>query len=361
MRRMHPAGGFVAPSIRVALARAATHGAAALILAAPAVRAQVPDLPADLPLELESWDVLDETIAVQSPIHVALAPDGGLYVADFHTADLVRLAPDGTRLWRTGGKGEGPGEFGMLYRLGVRPDGTLLAYDMSAGTISFFAPDGAFIERRRLNIGFRQVDALASPDEETILIAGIVSRRTHPDIFPHGIHRFDAELKHVVSFGPVPPAVDKQKLEFWGAGDMRRTSDGLLLYAIRQPYDLYWFEPDGTKRRQVIVDLPLKGTVDESFEITRGDGWRIRDTEEIVTRPGLPQEIGHDRLLGIRYEGDVRHWDVLTENGDVVATAEVPRSLGSAAAVVPDRRVMWLIATVALEPRVVRATYRMRE
>lgn len=47
MRRMHPAGGFVASGVRAALARTAIHGAAALFLVVPAVRAQVPDLPAE--------------------------------------------------------------------------------------------------------------------------------------------------------------------------------------------------------------------------------------------------------------------------------------------------------------------------
>lgn len=330
--------------------------------ALPAVlAAQAPELPVELPIVLESWDVLEEDVTVLSPIGVALAPDGGLYAADYHTAEIVRLSADGSRLWKRGGKGDGPGEFGMLYRLAVRPDGTLLAYDFAENSISFFTPEGEFVEHRRLDVRLRAVDDVVSPDSNTILLSGIVFARLHPELAEYGIHRFDGGLRHMGSFGPVPAAIDPEKLEFWGAGGLRMTEQGLLLYAIRQPYDYYWFTPGGTQLRHVSIALPLKGSVDERFEITRPDGgWRIETTEEIVTRPGLPQPIGDGLLLGIRYEGETRHWDVVTHDGDVIATAEVPRSIGRAAAVDSSRGIMWMLTTVQLEPRIVRATYSLR-
>jgi len=326
----------------------------------PSAAAQVPELPSELPIVFESWDVVPETVAVQTPIDLATAPDGGLYVADLYTGDIVRLAADGSRLWRIGGKGDGPGEFNMLYRLGSRPDGTLLAYDRAGNSISSFSDDGEFIERRVLGFHLRTIDDVVSPDASTVLISGVPFRRLHADV-EAGIHRFDGELRYQGSFGPLPPAEDREKLEFWGAGRLRLTGDGLLLYAVTQPYELYWYTLDGTERRHLTIDLPIRGTVDDVYEITRGGGrWKIETVDRSVTRPGMPLRIAPNRLLDIRIEGETRHWDVLTEDGEVVATAELPRSYGSPAVVDPERGVMWLLAQVAMEPRIVRATHRLR-
>jgi hypothetical protein len=326
----------------------------------PTAAAQVPALPPELPIVFDSWEVLPETVAVQTPIDQAPAPGGGLYVADMYTGHIVRLAADGSRVWRIGGKGDGPGEFNMLYRLGSRPDGTLLAYDLAGNAISSFSDEGEFVERRVLELHLRAIDDVVSPDSSMVLISGVPFRRLHPEV-EAGIHRFDGELRYQGSFGPLPPAVDREKLEFWGAGRLRVTRDGLVLYAVKQPYELYWYALDGTERRHLTIDLPIRGTVDEVFEITRGGGrWKIETGDRNVTRPGMPLRIAPDRLLDIRIEGDTRHWDVLTDDGEVVATAELPRSYGSPTVVDPERGVMWLLARVAMEPRIVRATYRLR-
>jgi hypothetical protein len=75
-------------------------------------------------------------------IDVALVPDVGVAVADNQTADVRFFDGSGAYISRSGGHGEGPGEFGMFAWL-QRCGGRLVAYDFALRRITPIEFDGS--------------------------------------------------------------------------------------------------------------------------------------------------------------------------------------------------------------------------
>lgn len=75
-----------------------------------------------------------------------VALDGGRVVVGESDGTLRIFAADGTLERRTGGNGEGPGEFAFLSRLTRLPGDTVAAPDGRRGRTFFFAPDGSYLD-----------------------------------------------------------------------------------------------------------------------------------------------------------------------------------------------------------------------
>lgn len=79
---------------------------------------------------------------------VRIGGDGRLYVVQSQDDQFRIYGPDGALEARVGGSGEGPGEFGSIAGLGLRGD-TVLVSDRSLDRVSYFGPDGAFLDSRQ--------------------------------------------------------------------------------------------------------------------------------------------------------------------------------------------------------------------
>ncbi len=82
--------------------------------------------------------------------------DGRIVVADRGSADLRFYSPTGEFLSRTGGEGEGPGEFRSLDYIGLLPGDSLVAFDGRLGRIQVFDPSGTFLRSLRVESSWPQ-------------------------------------------------------------------------------------------------------------------------------------------------------------------------------------------------------------
>jgi hypothetical protein len=77
---------------------------------------------------------------------IAVGADGTMYVSD-RQQDVVRMYDvDGAYVRDIGRQGQGPGEYASAPALGVLPDGTLVMEDGSTSRISFFSPEGEYLD-----------------------------------------------------------------------------------------------------------------------------------------------------------------------------------------------------------------------
>lgn len=102
---------------------------------------------------------LDDSGALRAfdPGAVITAPNGDLYLLLRDEALIKRYNAEGALLKTFAGKGEGPGELRMPFRLFFQDD-VLYVSDILAAAVSLYRADGTFIERVRL--GERKLDAV---------------------------------------------------------------------------------------------------------------------------------------------------------------------------------------------------------
>jgi hypothetical protein len=91
---------------------------------------------------------MDDTVLVNSITSLQPGADELLYVTMRGDGRVTVLTPDGALVRRTGGQGEGPGEFVGINGLGWRND-SLWVMDAQLGRLSWFDARGAFLGSER--------------------------------------------------------------------------------------------------------------------------------------------------------------------------------------------------------------------
>jgi hypothetical protein len=270
--------------------------------------------------------VIPAAAGIETWIDAATFPNGDLLVADMFTGHLIRVDESGNRRWKTGGLGEGPGEFERLYRIGVSPSGLVVAFDLERSDLSFFSDDGEFVDRKRLEVFFRQVDSVVMPTDQLIFVSGTTPPGSEQA--DHAIHSFDRDARHIASFGPLPKTDQREVLGYWGAGLLRVTDSGDMLYTRRLPYEIYRFSPDGQIKATTLVDVPTVGRPEDRYEITRGVGYRVQRTDATITYPIASIDVGDSLYLSSRHEGDKRFLTLVTTGGAVLEDIQLERGQG---------------------------------
>lgn len=101
---------------------------------------------------------------------VRVDPEGGFLVTDVQEAQVRRYDPSGRLLWRSGRRGQGPGEYVApvsAMRLG---DGTIAVLDRS-NRVTLLSGDGEYIDSFQLP--FARVSGMIPVDGNTALVRGL--------------------------------------------------------------------------------------------------------------------------------------------------------------------------------------------
>jgi hypothetical protein len=252
---------------------------------------------------------------------------------------LTRSSPAGEVSWQSGRAGQGPGEFQGLYRVACGLDGRVAAYDMTNQEVSWFTANGEYVDRGRLDTHIEFFDGMAVLSDGRLAVAGVSAGA-------HGIHVFDSELRHVESFGSLPPSRNPRALRYWGAGGMNLDASGNILYTLRVPYQIYVFSQHGQELSR--LDAPfemLRGPDDNYIETRTSTGYKISANPEFVKRPLPAHDVGDGWLLAGRLDGpDAAIWD-LFHDGRFVESFASPESWFFVAAVDRSRSLLYVQST----------------
>lgn len=113
-------------------------------------------------------------------------PDTSLVIGDGGASELVFLDRDGSIRARSGRKGEGPGEYGWIERVGVGADGALFVFDRRQRRFTFLDAQGEVIRVHRLDQGAGLGAAVPLSRLETGEILAVLE--TRPTL-PQGLQR----------------------------------------------------------------------------------------------------------------------------------------------------------------------------
>lgn len=108
-----------------------------------------------------------------------------------------------------------------------------------------------------------------------LALAGVPSISGESRSYAVHLFAWNADLRafeHIRSFGDLPPAHDREKIDYWGAGLVSRTRDGTLLFSRRVPYRIEEWREDGTFVRAIEGPVRLTVGPDEGILIEEGNG-----------------------------------------------------------------------------------------
>lgn len=304
------------------------------------------------PLRVESVEVVGEDVSLGSALAGRVGPEGNVYVIDHVNAQVVAFSPESRLLWKRGRKGQAPGEFQLPYRLDVRPDGTILVYDLAASEITTMSPDGAFVARVPLPFRFHQLDNLISTSNNEFVVAGVVNSNATDS--GHAVHRFaflDGRIDYRGSFGPLPAARDSFVLRYWGAGSIARTSDANVLFARRLPYEIHQYDSTGRDIRVIRPPFVLNSVPDDFMQVKRtGGDISVSQTEVTSELPGSLTVVDNGWVLVSRVSRGPDFWDLYSPAGRYAGTRSIPEEWGGFLGYDAARKVVWMTGVQGGKP-----------
>lgn len=297
----------------------------------------------------------DDPYLFESIVAAGWLPDGGIFVADAG-ASAIRVFDDSGRFATEMGRpGEGPGEFSYLQLAWVAGD-TLVAYDADIRRLTWFTPSGVPARTLRLEIdaeasGVGRLDAGIGPVQPGGVAVLSLMGGSGGGGDRMSIELFDAEGAHVQRLGEVSGMV---RFEFGEGSGAPLPFSPLPRFAVQGPRV---FSLDGYANHVRVMEA-AEGTrtlstprVDHDIPAAwSGLEQALQDTEvglflealPHVPRPDslpqiaalLPDDEGQlwvkayepmeDALWLDPFQNDGGTWNVLTLDGDLVATVSVP-------------------------------------
>lgn len=187
-----------------------------------------------------------------------MVSDGRIVVADGGTDEIRVFTATGTHLVSWGGKGQGPGDFGNLYRADPWPGDSVVAWYSGNYGISFFDAGGrfghSFVLRSDLARWMRPRPLAVREDGTILSVVGEVADSLQVEIWDgegrlHGSLGRQPNEELITARGPrghaeTVPAAYSSELVLAAWGD-------LVVASPNKPYEIRAFRADGTLARIV--------------------------------------------------------------------------------------------------------------
>ena len=290
-----------------------------------------PDL-RGLPLRIVGVTVLPGSDSLLGrPTDMVVRPDGTLCVSDMAFHRVTCLSDSGRVLFHSGRDGQGPGEFGLPYRLAAFPDNSIGVLDIGNQSLSLLDRDGLYVDRWTLPFFFHQVNGMLGPSRDRVAISGYApSAGWSADSAVH-LFRIDSTIHHVRSFGPLPAADNREVLNYWGTGRLTKTADGRMLLTQRLPYVLLHYDTSGRLLRRDRIPGIVSRSADLAFALKKDlTSSIVTSTSEMVIAPAWAVSIGRNLILAARNGGRSGEittvwWDCIdARTGKLLGSAQLP-------------------------------------
>lgn len=312
------------------------------------------------PIAVPAVERIAPDLELSRIIAAVAGSDGRICVLDDLELRLHCLRADGSLLWSFGRKGEGPGEWTSIYRLGIGPNNvvTVLGFGVQVHQVG---ADGKFLRQARLPGSFGQPGAVIVISPDTFAISGTFHQRGA--LSPTAIHLFafaGDSIAHIRSFGALPAHTDPEQRSMLPAGSVSMTARRTFLHAPVLPNIVVEYDMAGKLLRKVTSTIvpfdPSKQTL-------------ITKSQSRVTYQTVKPPVGSNRIVSAREYRPGSWWVFRTTVGvgqffDVVdpatnrwlAPKPLPAWEASLGVFAEDRRGGYFLATTTCddEPCLVR-------
>lgn len=310
------------------------------------------------PLVFSDVLVVGRSEAISYVISSTIDDRGNVYALDPDNRWVLKFAPDGELLWRSGRRGGGPGEYELPTRIAVGPTGNVYVYDMARQGVTVLDSSGTYVSYTRFSLPVRNPDRILVLDDGRVALSGIAE-------FLRGagraVHVYSPSLDHQLSFGELPVVRDPENARMWGAGGITLGPEGTILFARRLPYEIYQYTPDGALVRRFQSSVRIDLTPDDAYVTTRNGPQVVTSLGADVPRPLPAVAIGDKYFLtGLgKREKPVRHLYSLSRG--FVGEVALPSGWDGVLGYDPERGYIWGYGEFELEPVLFRARVHVRE
>lgn len=284
--------------------------------------------------------------------HVFLMAGGGVGVVETSTG-LVRFFEErGRPAGEVGGRGEGPGEFRLLWWATRLPGDTLLALDLAyPTTLSVFDPGGGFVRSSVVpRVGSSgELDVLGGWAEGEVVVGRRHGDEDTPpgEVFQQHIYSVDAAGALGKDMGLWPTGVRRDVVQAYPTEASFVAEGSRLLYAPGDRFEIRQFDADGglqgisrvNRARFQVTRADVDAYMRDEWEplVARAEGTalerRIRELGEPTIPDSMPaytsvladQGGGFWARRGGRRDDPDDVWDVFDAEGVHVGALEVPR------------------------------------
>ena len=169
------------------------------------------------------------------PNHMAIDPDGNIYLTEFRGGRLFKLAPDGSILGEWAGAGEAPGQLGAPTGIYVDPEGFIYVGESRNSRVQKFSPDGESV---------LVMSERGSEPGQFLSAMGVVvvSNRIYAaDYGNNQVHAFTPDGEYLFSFGES----GREDGQFTSPIGLDRDLDGNLYVVDSGNFRVQKFSVDG--------------------------------------------------------------------------------------------------------------------
>lgn len=256
----------------------------------------------------------DEQSIVVRP-HVSIDPMGGFLVADAAEAQIRRYARSGSLIWRTGKRGQGPGEYQQPVSVTRLHDGKLVVLDYY-GRATILGPRGQY--QQSVSLPFSRVEGAVGLDDAQLLVSGVSTEALLDKPLLHVVDLGHAQIR--LSFLPLPETVNRVVARMMGyaVADVRGDT---VVAAYAGLDSVFVYTLDGRLQRAFAIPVDNFRVVEEGPPATTDPVRRQEYFGTFETVSGI-WWVG-SQYIAVLYKtvvpgGFAWHWALMTNGGELV-------------------------------------------
>jgi len=233
-------------------------------------------------------DVEDEDYIFHRPQDIKVEADGTMFVMDWGDSTFKIYDKQGKYIRTIGGKGQGPGEFGMLIYFSIGSDGHIYVTDFMNHRIAILNENGGYITGFRIEDGFPNEIVT---DQNNFIYFGVQFR--DDETRKLSIHRYNAAGEEIINYGVfelVQPVI------------IQRTKESVSSLTSRHAPTTVWTVNKEGKLYAGFGDKYQISIYDQSGELSHKFGREYTPiTNKYYSSPGQPKYVGVFNVITRRW------------------------------------------------------------
>jgi hypothetical protein len=204
--------------------------------------------------------------------HVQVDEEEYIYAADWKETEIRVYDKNGKHIRSFGRKGQGPGEIGLPFYLGIYQGNKVVVHDQANGKLIFYSREGELL--KEVPMGIHRFIRRFKVDSEGNFYA--ISRTADEAKITFGVMKFSPSFDPLATFASVEVKRTPRVVPaFLPAQFIQLTREGRLVWIDFLKYEITLMNSDGKPLRRIVKDFDpgkiTKADEEKLIQLTWGD------------------------------------------------------------------------------------------